>query len=112
MNKGAKVFFVVMLAILISISVLVDKAVADGWYVTKDGYVAALTKPLLGRATSLIVSGDKKAFVNLVETNPFVIILRGGVDVYLEDTSWFKVKIRVKGTNISVWTAIEAIKKK
>jgi len=38
-----------------------------------------------------------------------LFFLKGGVTVYLEDTSWGKVEIRPKGQTGTVWTVMEAI---
>jgi len=42
---------------------------------------------------------------------PYVFILKGGVRVYLEDTSWGLVKLRVEGESLTFWTVCEAIGK-
>lgn len=113
MKKFRNVAGMVLLLWLSCILLSVMKVEAEtGWYVTKGGYIAAVTEELLDHATSLVVSGDKVAFAKFIESNSYVFIMRDGLNVYVEKASLFsgKVRIRVKGMNISVWTAREALR--
>lgn len=79
-------------------------------FYTKSGYLAATSEKLLNRVVSLAVSGHSEKFRKFVNANPSVFPLKGGVKVFIEQTSWpGKVKIRSYNTNITIWTVREAI---
>ena len=79
-------------------------------YYTKNGYLAATSEKLLNRVVALAVSGHQEKFRKFVNANPSVFPLKGGVKVFIEQTSWpGKVKIRPYNTNITIWTVREAI---
>ena len=62
-------------------------------------------------AVALAISGDRLAFKNFIDRNPFVFPLKGGIRVHLEGASTHgKVKIRPEGVEIAVWTVMEAIR--
>jgi len=77
---------------------------------TKGGYIAAITEDLLDKAIRLSVAGDDIALQKLLNSN-LVIVLKKGIKVEVIDTKFFsgKAKIRPFGTNIELWTVIEAI---
>ena len=79
-------------------------------YYTKSGYLAATSEKLLNRVVALALSGHLEKFRKFVTSNPSVFPLKGGVKVFIEQTSWpGKVKIRPYNTNITIWTVREAI---
>jgi len=81
-------------------------------YLTKQGYLAALTEELLDKATSYAVEKDEEALERIVATNT-VFPLKPGVRVVVTETHLLggKVKIRPKGQLIEVWVPMEAIGK-
>jgi hypothetical protein len=78
---------------------------------TVGGHAASVSEELLDEAISLSVANDHQALQKLLESN-LVIILKKGLKVEVVDTKLFsgKVKIRPYGTDIELWTVIEAIK--
>ena len=79
-------------------------------FVTRHGYVASTHEVLLDQAIQLAVSGDQKAFLKFVSTNPSVFLLKGGLTVTLEGSARpGKVRIRPMDVGISIWTVKEAI---
>ncbi|MGD9730544.1 MAG: hypothetical protein AB7U45_00070 [Desulfamplus sp.] len=78
---------------------------------TVGGHVAALTEALLDKAIDLSVAKDYQALQKLLDSK-MVVILTKGLKVEILDTKIFsgKVKVRPFGTNIELWTVIEAIK--
>jgi len=108
----SKSIIIIFMAIIIMLSVLLAAGpVYAADYVTKPGYIAALTKELLDKALGIYHSGDRAALNRLMENNEFVFVMKGGVRVYVEDWTWGGyVKIRPSGHTISIWTLKEAIK--
>lgn len=78
---------------------------------TVGGHAATLSEELLNRVVSLSVSKDYEALQKLLDSG-LVIILKKNIKVEVVDTKFFsgKVKIRPFGTNLELWTVIEAIK--
>lgn len=79
-----------------------------------DGYVFAKTKKQIEKVISLSNSKDYEAleeYVNNLELKGEGGILKGGLQVYIESSSWGLVEIRVKGTTETWWTIMEALKK-
>jgi len=80
------------------------------WYLTQSGYIASTNEDLLDRAIKLAVSGDQAAFKKFIMSSPDVFLLKGGMRVQLEKSSWpGKIKIRPENSDTSVWTIKEAI---
>lgn len=81
------------------------------WYVTKSGYIAALDEELLDGAIYWAVFGDETEFDWFIASSPRVFPLKGGLRVRLEKFSYLhKVRIRPKGSTISIWTVRDAIR--
>lgn len=85
-------------------------AAGPGEYVTKSGYLAALTEEELDRAVRYAVDHDEAALKQLVGTGT-VFVLKAGLRVVLVDTHLFggKAKIRPRGQMLEVWVPMEAI---
>ena len=102
------------LALLIVVVAMFSVAVAYGQttYVTKSGYLAAITEDALDKAIEYIVQKDNAALQQLMSTG-MVFQLKAGIPVHVVDTKMFsgKVKIRPRGSTAEVWTLIEAIQK-
>jgi hypothetical protein len=77
---------------------------------TVGGHIAALSEKLLDRVIDLSIAKDYKALQELIDSG-LVIILKKSIKVEVVDTKLFsgKVKIRPFGTNLELWTVIEAI---
>ena len=98
----------ILLVSLIGILVLTSEAQT---YTTKSGYVGCITKSAFDKYMKYAVDKDYAAAETLVK-NKLCFSLKAGVTVYLEDTSWGKVEIRPKGLTGTIWTVMEAIKRK
>jgi hypothetical protein len=85
-------------------------ATGPGEYVTKSGYLAALTEEDLDTAVRYAVDHDEAALKQLVGTGA-VFVLKAGLRVVLVDTHLFggKAKIRPRGQMLEVWVPMEAI---
>jgi len=107
MNRKIKliVFLVMLYTIFFNIT-----AYSGNIVYTKGGYIAAITEELSDKAIRLSVAGDDIALQKLLNTN-LVIVLKEGIKVEIIDTKFFsgKAKIRPYGTNIELWTVVEAI---
>jgi len=77
---------------------------------TVGGHAAAVSEKLLDRVVDLSVAKDYEALQKLLDSG-LVIILKKGIKIDVLDTKLFsgKVKIRPFGTNLELWTVIEAI---
>jgi len=77
---------------------------------TVGGHAAAVSEKLLDRVVDLSVAKDYEALQKLLDSG-LVIILKKGIKVEVMDTKLFsgKVKIRPFGSNLELWTVIEAI---
>ena len=71
-----------------------------------------MSEKLLDKAIEYAAVKDYTALQKLMDTK-MVFMLKGGLNVYIEDTKIFsgKVKIRPVGQTIEVWTLIEAVGK-
>ena len=99
-----------IIALLMAIIVLFSGVSAlAGEYMTKAGYLAAGSKPLLKKGLDIYFSGDTAAFNRLLRENSFIFIMKGGTRVYIEETSWTYIRIRPVGETWSVWTMIEGV---
>jgi len=78
---------------------------------TVGGHAATVSEKLLDRVVALSVAKDYEALQKLLDSG-LVIILKKGIKVEVVDTKLFsgKVKIRPFGTNLELWTVMEAIK--
>lgn len=101
-------------AILFFISILAiafcDASLAGPIKYTVGGHAAAVSEKLLDRVIDLSVAKDYEALQKLLDSG-LVIILKKGIKVDVVDTKLFsgKIKIRPFGTNLELWTVIEAI---
>ena len=79
--------------------------------VTVEGFIAGATEEIFDKAVKLLSQKDYVALQNYIDLG-LVIMMDGGVPVYLEDTKLFsgKAKIRPPGSTDGVWTFIEAVK--
>jgi hypothetical protein len=106
---------IVIIALIPSQADLQRKLDNEGWYVTKYGYIAAISETYLDRARSFTAQGDREAFEKYIkENNPFIFILKGGDEVYLEEIKMGKgyVKVRSRGSTTSIWTLYKALESK
>jgi len=77
---------------------------------TNSDYVAAFSEKDLDRAISYVSDGDKAAFNQIIESGR-VFLLKAGMKVYVVDSTWTgKVKIRLQGKTIEIWTVKEALR--
>lgn len=84
-------------------------AAADVIYTTKPGYFASQSYDNYDKAVSMLADGDKAAVVHMVVSNK-IFMLKEGLRVYLVKRKWSgDIKIRLKGTDIEVWTFGDAI---
>lgn len=87
---------------------------AENEFLTKSGYVIALTEAQLDTAVALVAADDKAAFDKFVKTTPGVSITAGNDVVTIADTSGLlasKVRIRKKGSTAAYWTVREALER-
>ena len=79
--------------------------------VTVKGYLAGATEEIFDKAVKLLTKKDYVALQKYIESG-LVIMMDGGIPVYLEDTKIFsgKAKIRPAGSTDGVWTFMEAVK--
>lgn len=96
---------------LFMLFVLVPMVFAATEYVTVGQYFAAFTKEDIELVSTLVSQNDTDAIVNLALQGR-VFILEGGKTVFLMDSSWGLVQLRMKGNPQSFWTFREAIKSK
>ena len=103
---------IILLILVILLScVFMSGAFAGDSFVTKTGFLAASSKELLERGNSIIASGDRTALNRLLKTNENIFIMKPGLSVYLEESTWSGyVRIRLAGETWSVWTLSEAIR--
>lgn len=87
----------------------VSVATAQDIYTTKKGYLASPTKAGLDKAMRYINAKDNEALRSMLDTHQ-AIAMKAGVKVYIEDTSWGKIKIRPVGVDGTIWTVMEAVK--
>jgi hypothetical protein len=78
---------------------------------TVTGYIASPSEELLDKAISYSVAKDQVALNRLIASGS-VIWLKGGIKVQIVDTKIFKgkVKIRLIGETLELWTVSEAVK--
>uniref|UniRef100_A0A6M3IM40 Uncharacterized protein n=1 Tax=viral metagenome TaxID=1070528 RepID=A0A6M3IM40_9ZZZZ len=101
---------IILVLVFIMSFVFISGAIAGSGYVTKQGFLAAFTKPLLQRGLDIYRSGDASAFNRLLKNNQLIFIMKAGLQVYLEESTWSGyIRIRPAGETWSVWTVREAI---
>ena len=70
--------------------------------------VASLSKAQLEQTIKYASQGDQAAFAQMVISKR-AFLLKPGVPVYIDERSWFLVKIRPEGQTFGVWTAMESV---
>ena len=87
-----------------------QKAAAQTVKTTKEGYPAAVTREDLQLAIDIMAAGDRVALQLLLDTNKNVIILAGGIEVVVVESTWGGLaKIRPVGAVVTMWTVMRAI---
>lgn len=84
-------------------------AIAQTVYTAKKGSGVAFSEISYDKMMSAIVDNDKQYLQVLID-NQEMMILGKDVQVYLVKSSWGKVKLRIKGTDVHIWTVAEAIR--
>ena len=107
----AKKYFCILLLTAFLLFLLCGTSLAGPIKYTVGGHAAAVSEKLLDRVISLSIAKDYAALQKLLNSK-LVIILKKGIKVEVVDTKLFsgKVKIRPFGTNLELWTVMEAIK--
>jgi hypothetical protein len=82
------------------------------WAVLKAGQIAAVSEEYLNEAFRYLEKDDPKALQVLLDAGN-VFLMRQGIRVYVLDTKIGRgrVKIRVEGTKIELWTALASIER-
>lgn len=117
-----KIFFTIILAIVLVTSLWIPLSMAGDIYITKFGYVAAKTEDLIELVVYTLLENDRAGFNSLLDSSPDIFPLKGGIQVYIEDTAIYTgsrpqklVKIRQIGKNYSgenynsMWTLGKAV---
>jgi hypothetical protein len=82
-----------------------------GTFLTKDGYIGAVSSERLDQVMQLIASNDRAALEQLLATG-WAFMLKGGLEVTVVDHEGLLgsvVKIRKRGTLAELWTVREAL---
>ena len=104
MKKYGKIILVIT-----TIFLFYNMAIAGSIRYTKKHYAVAMTEELLDMAMGLHAAGDMVALQALLETG-LVFLVKEGVKVELMSVTFSgKAKIRPWGSNIVVWTVIDAL---
>lgn len=102
---------IAVLIFILSFSVIVFSALTG---ITNEGYFFTRTKEQLEKVIDYSVAKDYEALESytkeLTRTGNGGM-LKPGLEVYIEKSSWGLVKFRVKGRTDSFWTVSEAIKR-
>ena len=80
----------------------------SSYLTTKGGDFAAISEDIYNDLLNLVAVKDMVAINELQESGK-VIILKEGLKVKVVSRTMGMVKIRLKGTNTVVWTAVEAV---
>lgn len=84
-------------------------AVAQTVYTAKKGFGVAFSEKGYDKMMSAIADDDKQYLQVLID-NQEMMVLGKDIQVYLVKSSWGTVILRVKGTDVKIWTVAEAIK--
>jgi hypothetical protein len=106
-NKNMKKAIIILTAIIGTSA----SAFAADTYVTKDGYVAAVSAEALDKAYNYLRVGDKTALREL-ESEGQAFALKPGIEVQLMEGGFFTVKIRPIGSTTELYTTAQAIEPK
>ena len=96
---------------IVSVFLFTSMVMADLTWVTKSNNFATFTEANLDRVISYSAAGDRRALQKMVEKEKTAFFLKSGVRVYVEETSWTKVRIRPEGETWSIWTVRDALHK-
>jgi len=104
MKRYNKIILVITIVFLFC-----SMATAGSIRYTKKNYAVAMTEELLDRAMGLHAAGDMVALQALLNTG-LVFLVKAGVKVELMSVTFGgKAKIRPWGSNIVVWTVVDAL---
>jgi hypothetical protein len=95
----------------LSIGAGVTEELSPGTFVTKDGYLGALSEARLDQVIELLASGGNAAVDRLLATGE-VFALKSGLQVTVVDHEGFLasvVKVRKRGMLVEFWTVREAL---
>ena len=85
----------------------------DGVKITREGYVAGFTRAKLEKAIPYINAKDTEGLRLLVEQDPEIILLQGGMSVSVVERVGFlppRLRVRIRGTLDEFWTTTEALR--
>ncbi len=89
-------------AILLLLCVFAGKADAQPNFVTKDGYLFAVTERLLDSAIQYLIQNDLVALQKFMDTG-LVAFLKPGIRIHVTKIYWRgKVQIRLPGSTVSL----------
>ncbi len=98
-----------IIAILLLLCMFAGKADAQPNFITKDGYLIAVTEKLLDNAIQYLIQDDLVALRKLMDTG-LVTFLKPGIQVHVTKVYWRgKAQIRLPGATVSLWVTIDAI---
>ena len=96
----------------LSILLFSKEAKCQSTYITQSGFSACITEDYFDKLGDYSVDKDYDAIQKLID-NKVCFFLKEGVTVYVEEQRWNGVvEIRPKGQTGTVWTNIEAIKRR
>lgn len=100
------------LLIFLSIQLLSKEVKCQSTYITQSGFNACITEDYFDKLGDYSADRDYDAIQKLID-NKVCFFLKEGVTVYVEEQRWNGiVEIRPKGQTGTVWTNIEAIKRR
>ena len=98
-----------IIMVITTIFLFYNVAIAGSIRYTKKNYAVAMTEELLDMAMGLHAAGDMVALQTLLDTG-LVFLVNQGVKVELMGVTFSgKAKIRPWGSNIVVWTVVDAL---
>ncbi len=98
-----------IITILLLLCVFAGKADAQPNFVTKNGYLFAVTETLLDNAVQYLIQNDFVALQKLMDTG-LVAFLKPGIRVHVTKIYWRgKAQICLPGSTISLWVTNSAI---
>jgi hypothetical protein len=77
---------------------------------TNEGFIACYTEAQLDKVISFALDKDHTALAGMIMSEQCVF-LKPNIPVYVMESGWTVVKIRIKGSTEGVWTVREAIRK-
>lgn len=95
----------ILALIIVVTSILTDELTCT----TVDGHVAAISEKYLDDAISYAVDKDHAALQKLVDAK-VVIVMKGGIKVYIVKAGITKVQFRAPGGTDVLWTVREGVK--